>query len=205
MLKRLLLLLISILLALNAQAQGRSDLYEKGKVLLNGGDTLSGMVQLIKENELLVVRTIETTNTFSARQVASFFTTESGRVYSVFEYPLKTSYAIPCFFEVLAIGQCLSLLSRDVDVAINQNVSSAFGSAYYPQFGIRQDFYLLTEDGLVQQVPGKRKKFFELLKQKDGPIQKLIEDKNLRLTSVDDMRQVVEAYNNLETCKKENR
>ena len=173
--------------------------------MLNGGDTLSGMLQLIKEGELLLVRAGETTRTFSARQVASFFTSESGRVYSVFDYPIRTSYPIPCFFEVLAIGQCLSLLSRDVDVAINQNVSSSFGSAFYPQYGIRQDFYLLTDDGLVQQVPGKRKLLLAQLKQKDGPIQKLIEDKKLRLNNLDDMRLMVEAYNNLQTCKTNDR
>ena len=115
--RRLLFILLIILPSLFAYSQDfPSEIWHKGKVVLEDGDTLAGNIKYDFDNDLIQLSQNTLVKTYSARKILYFEifdeTANSFRYFYSLPYKIHGNYEVPILFEVLYEGK-LSLLSRE--------------------------------------------------------------------------------------------
>lgn len=201
------LLTLSFFGTLSVSAQEWSfELWHDGKIVLEGGDTLVGLVKYDQQQDLVQFGNAkDVNNIYTARKVLFFeiFDTYNKQYRKFFTLPYTAGgqYKAPLFFELLAEGK-LTLLSREFIEL--RTVSSPYSVHGYTSEVLAHRFFFLTDDGEIQEFIGKRRDLLKLMGKKAKDVDKFIRVNRLRVGDKYHMVRIVDYYNSLllETTKK---
>lgn len=190
------------LISISASAQQFAfELWHEGKLILDSGDTLRGKIKYDLQSDLIQYQTNEQQpklESYTARKVL-FFEIFDGSVkrYRIFySLPYSTSgqYKAPVFFELLEEGK-LTVLCRE---ALEYRTSSSFyyyGS--YTRLILVNKYFLLKENGNIEEYRGKKNDWYELMRSKEDEVQKYVRANRLDLDEKYELSQAVNYYNSL--------
>lgn len=195
-------LVIALLVSGTSEAQTWPfELWHEGKIVLNEGDTLRGLVKYDQQQDLVQynARDDKAANIFTARKVMFFeiFDNTVHRYRKFFTLPYTTAgqYKAPLFFELLAEGT-MTLLSREY--LEFKNVSSPYymGGAYSRQV-LTNRYFFLKEDGSITEFIGKKNDLIDMMGKNGSDVNKYIKANRLRFEEKNDMIRIVDYYNSL--------
>ena len=180
-----------------------------GMVVLTTDDTLYGTFTIDLADNLLEVHIGNTIRTFSARQVQHFTYKEEEdekreHIFVSLPYNERSNYKVPTFFDMLYGGKRLSLLVREsyVTVSLPQYDSFTNRSFNRTQTRLVQDFFFLTEAGLVKRYGNRRKDLYALFPEHEAHIKQYMEQNNLGYTSREDLFKITEYCNTFPKIEK---
>ena len=190
--------LVLISLALRAQDYA-FELWHEGKIVLETGDTLKGQVKYDMQNDLLQFESNKRFDSFSARKVLFFEifdnTVKNYRQFFSLPYSSGGSYRAPVFFELLAEGK-LTVLSREYLEMRTYN-SGFYYSNTYTRMVLVHRYYLLKENGDIEEFVGKRVDWLHLMKTRESEITKYAKANRLNFETKEDLARIVAHYNSL--------
>jgi hypothetical protein len=174
------------------------ELWHEGKIVLNEGDTLKGMIKYDLQQDL-VQYTFNNgqAEVYTARKVLFFeiFDETIHRYRRFFTLPFSSSagYKAPIFFELLEEGK-MTLLCREFLEYKNQ--SSMYMS--YSRLVLSYKYFFLTEKGEIEEFIGSRKSdLLDRMGNKSEEVEKFIKVNRLRVEDRQDLVRVVDYYNSL--------
>jgi hypothetical protein len=110
-------------------------------------------------------------------------------------FALKGQYRAPTFFELLSEGK-LTLLAREKLEYKTYSSFYAYGGMY-TRLILTHSYYLLKEDGTIQEFMGKRNDFFDLMGSKKDEMQKFAKENKLSFDNKYDVVRITDFYNSL--------
>lgn len=182
-----------------AQRDWPSEIWHEGKVVLLAGDTLKGALKYDFQQDLLqyVIRDNKA-EIYSARKVLFFEifdeTVRRYRQFFTLPYSNPSGYKAPMFFELLEEGK-ITLLSRELLEYKTYNNSFYGGS--YSRLVQTYYYYLLKEDGTIEDFKGKRNDLIALMGNKGKTVEKYIKANRLDFDDKYDLAKIVAYYNSL--------
>ena len=185
-------------LSLSAQ-EWSFELWHDGKIVLEDGDTLVGLVKYDQQQDLVQFNNAkDVTNIFTARKVLYFeiFDAKAKRYRKFFALPYSTAgqYKAPLFFELLAEGK-LTLLSREfVEL---RTISSPHSVHGYTREVLAHRFFFLTTQGEIDEFIGKRRDLLKLMGKKAKDVDKFIRINRLNVGEKYHMVRIIDYYNSL--------
>lgn len=182
-----------------AQRDWPSEIWHDGKVVLLAGDTLKGALKYDFQQDLVqyVVRNNKA-EIYSARKVLFFEifdeTVRRYRQFFTLPYSNPSGYKAPMFFELLEEGK-ITLLSRELLEYKTYNNSFYGGS--YSRLVQTYYYYLLKEDGTIEDFRGNRNDLIALMGNKGKTVEKYIKANRLDFDDKYDLAKIVAYYNSL--------
>lgn len=176
-----------------------SELWHDGKIVLVDGDTLKGMVKYdFQQNLVQFTENNRQAEIYTARKVLFFEifdeTVHKYRKFFVLPYSNPSNYKAPVFFELLEEGK-MTLLSRELLEYKTYNNSFYGGS--YSRMVQTYYYYLLKEDGTIEDFRGKTNDLLDLMGNKGKAVEKYIRENRLDLDDKYDVAKAVAYYNAL--------
>lgn len=175
------------------------ELWHEGKIVLEEGDTLKGLVKYDQQQDLVqyAIKN-QPASIYTARKVIFFeiFDNTIHRYRKFFTLPFNTAgqYKAPVFFELLAEGK-MTLLSREYLEYKSTSSPTYIGS--YSRQVLMNRYYFLKEDGTIEEFIGKKNDLINLMGKKGSEVNKYIKTNRLRYERKDDMARIVIFYNSL--------
>lgn len=190
------------LISITASAQQFAfELWHEGKLILDSGDTLRGKIKYDLQSDLIQYQTNEQPpklESYTARKVLFFEifdgTVKRYRIFYSLPYSTAGQYKAPVFFELLEEGK-LTVLCRE---ALEYRTSSSFyyyGS--YTRLVLIHKYFLLKENGNIEEYRGKKNDWYELMKGKEDEVQKYVRANRLDLDEKYELAQALNYYNSL--------
>jgi hypothetical protein len=190
------------LISINASAQQFAfELWHEGKLILDSGDTLKGKIKYDLQSDLIQYQTNEQPpklESYTARKVLFFEifdgTVKRYRIFYSLPYSTAGQYKAPVFFELLEEGK-LTVLCRE---ALEYRTSSSFyyyGS--YTRLVLIHKYFLLKENGNIEEYRGKKNDWYELMRGKEDEVQKYVRVNRLDLDDKYELAQALNYYNSL--------
>ncbi len=190
------------LISISASAQQFAfELWHEGKLILDSGDTLRGKIKYDLQSDLIQYQTNEKQpklESYTARKVLFFEifdgTVKRYRIFYSLPYSTAGQYKAPVFFELLEEGK-LTVLCRE---ALEYRTSSSFyyyGS--YTRLILVNKYFLLKENGNIEEYRGKKNDWYELMRSKENEVQKYVRANRLDLDEKYELTQAVNYYNSL--------
>lgn len=190
------------IISLTASAQQFAfELWHEGKLILDSGDTLRGKIKYDLQSDLIQYQTNEQPpklESYTARKVLFFEifdgTVKRYRIFYSLPYSTAGQYKAPVFFELLEEGK-LTVLCRE---ALEYRTSSSFyyyGS--YTRLILVNKYFLLKENGNIEEYRGKKNDWYELMRGKEDEVQKYVRVNRLDLDEKYELAQAVNYYNSL--------
>jgi hypothetical protein len=174
------------------------ELWHEGKVVLDGGDTLKGKIQYNMQTELVQLQQAAQLETLTPRKVVFFEifdqTVNRYRQFFSLPYALTGQYRAPVFFELLAEGK-LTILSREK--LEYKTYSSFYTYGTYTRLVLVNLYYLLNENGTIQEVNGKRNNFYDLMGNKKEAVEQYVKAHKLDFANKYNLISIIEYYNSL--------
>ena len=175
------------------------ELWHEGKIVLLQGDTLKGLVKYDLEKDLVQFAHGErSSDAFTARKVTTFEIFDASakryRRFYTLPYAAAGAYKAPIFFELLAEGK-MTLLAREF--LESKSISSPYYMGSYQRVILSHKYFLLNEDGTIEQFDGSKNDFLDRMGKKSKDVEKYIREEHLRFGEKDDMTQIVNYYNSL--------
>lgn len=172
------------------------ELWYEGKVVLEQGDTLKGLIKYDLQQDLVQFAIKDrAAEVFTARKILFFeiFDADNHHYRRFFALPFQTSsgYKAPVFFELLEEGK-MTLLAREY-VEYKNSVSPYFFG--YQRFSLDHKFFFLSEKGTVEEFTGKRNDLLEMMGQRSEDIDEYIQDNRLSLDDKYDFARIINYYN----------
>jgi hypothetical protein len=181
-----------------AQQKFAFEFWHEGKAVLEGGDTLRGKLQYSMQSELIQLQYNNKLETFTPRKVVFFEifdqTIRRYRQFYSLPFALTGQYRAPVFFELLTEGK-LTLLSREK--LEYKSYSSFYSYGTTTRLVLTHIYYLLKEDGLIQEFKGKRNDFYELMGSKKEDVREFVKKNKLDFDNEYDIARMIEFYNSL--------
>jgi hypothetical protein len=175
------------------------EFWHEGKVVLDGGDTLRGKLQYNMQTELVQLQTNQKLETLTPRKVVFFEifdqTVNRYRQFYSLPFALTGQYKAPVFFELLTEGK-LTLLSRE-KLEYRTYSSFYFYGGTYTRLVLTNLYYLLKENGTIQEFNGKRNDFYELMGSKKDEVEKYVKANRLDFANKYNVVRIIEYYNSL--------
>lgn len=199
---RIILVCIWILFAPAAQAQEFAfELWHTGKVVLDTGDTLRGLLKYSLDKDILQVQANNKLESYTARKVLLFEifdeTVKQYRNFYSLPYALAGQYKAPVFFELLQEGK-LTVLCREV-LEYRTTSSPYYYYGSYSRLVLVYKYYLLRENGMIEEFRGKKNDWYDLMPGKAEEVEKFARQNRLNLDKKYELSRVVEYYNALFT------
>lgn len=193
------ILLACVVSAGLAQRKWPSDLWHEGKVVLLDGDTLRGLVKYdFQLNTVQFVVNDQKAEIYHARKVlfVEIFdeTVHRYRKFFVLPYSNPSNYKAPVFFELLEEGK-ITLLSREF--LEYKTYNSAFYGGSYTRLVLTYYYYILREDGTIEDFRGKKNDLIAMMGNKGKSVEKYIRDNRLDFDDKYDLAKIVAYYNSL--------
>jgi hypothetical protein len=194
-----LLLFVCVLLgSATVFAQYPSELWHEGKVVLESGDTLRGMIKYDFQQDLVqYALKDQKAEVFTARKVLFFEIYEVAihqyRRFFALPYATQTGYKAPIFFELLEEGK-MTLLAREF-LEYKSYRSMYFGM--YTKLVLSYRYYFLNEKGDITEFNGTRNDLLELMGKKADAVDTYMRKNHLKTDERSDLVQVVDYYNSL--------
>jgi len=185
------------LLVQPAEAQWPFELWYSGKIVLEGGEILEGLLKYDLQQDLVqyaVGEKIE--GVYSARKVMSFefWVEQEGMYRRFYTLPFTTvgNYKAPVFFELIAEGKMTVMAREAVE-------TKTYSSPYYYGSFTRQElvyhFYFLEENGNLVEFSGKSNELFEMMGKYEKEVERHTRKYKLKLENRLDFKNIVEYYN----------
>jgi hypothetical protein len=187
-----------------------SQRWHHGKVYLENGEFMEGMVKYDLENNLVKVQN-NTIKTFSAVSIQHFeifdYHYGGSRVFYSLPYsPHYSDYTIPKFFELLYDGDDITLLCREyitVDNRVMNNMGWT-GMHMGPMWGppvpgmnrLAFQFYFLNKREIMKYNQ-KKKELFDLMDDKSAEIRLFMDKNRLSHDRRGDLLRITAYYNQL--------
>lgn len=194
-------ILFSIISFTASAQQFAFELWHEGKLILDSGDTLRGKIKYDLQSDLIQYQTNEQPpklESYTARKVLFFEifdgTVKRYRIFYSLPYSTAGQYKAPVFFELLEEGK-LTVLCRE---ALEYRTSSSFyyyGS--YTRLILVNKYFLLKENGNIEEYRGKKNDWYELMRGKEDEVQKYVRVNRLDLDEKYELAQAVNYYNSL--------
>jgi len=185
----------------NAQ-EWPSDFWHDGKIILETGDTLKGLVKYDLQQDVLQFKQNDrqtSAEAYSSRKVLSFeiFDGTSRRYRIFFALPFSNSggYKAPVFFELLEEGK-MTLLTREQLEYRTYSSPYYFGGSY-SRLVLVYRFFFLNENGDITEFLGKRNDLLARMGNKSEDVEKFMRVNRLETTDRSDMTRIVDYYNSL--------
>jgi hypothetical protein len=182
----------------NAQ-QWPFELWHDGKIVLEQGDTLKGLVKYDLQQDLIQYTSKDNVvEAYTPRKVLFFeiFDSSVHQWRQFYSLPFTTggAYRAPVFFELLEEGK-MTLLSRE---ALEYKT---YGTPYYLGSYSRQvlvtKFFLLDEKGNIDPFVGNKRDLLDLMGKKADDVQEFMKTNRLDYTDKYDLAKIVQYYNSL--------
>jgi len=199
----LLLLGTSLLYAQNSGQNPSVDVLRNGRIVLANGDTLDGRFTINLPNDLLEYKLGNSIKTYSARQVQYFYFQEEEaniiRYFFTLPYSDYGSYKAPHLFELLYLGQKLSLYCRERIVIENVPYYDGFTNRthFVSRNKLVNDFYFRDNKGLISLFSQTRKNLLSFMKGYEEPIKEHLNNIEMSFSNREDMIKLIDYYNNL--------
>jgi hypothetical protein len=180
-------------------AQWPSELWHSGKIVLNEGDTLHGLVKYDLQQDILQFSVRDqTADAYSARKVLFFEifdeTVNKYRQFFALPYENSSGYRAPIFFELLSEGK-LTLLAREFLEYKMYSYPNYSGSI--SRLVLTYRFFFLHEDGSIEEFTGDKKDLIDLMGKKGKQVEKYIRTNRLKFPEKLDFARIVDYYNSL--------
>jgi len=182
-----------------AQRDWPSELWHEGKVVLVAGDTLKGLVKYdFQQNLVQYVIHNKKAEIFHARKVlyVEIFDETAHRYRKFFALPYSnaSNYKAPVFFELLEEGK-ITLLSREL--LEYKTYNNAFYGGSYSRLVQTYYYYLLTENGNIEDFRGNKNDLIAMMGNKGKTVEKYIKANRLDFDDKYDLAKIVAYYNSL--------
>ncbi|HRG08616.1 MAG TPA: hypothetical protein PLJ08_08555, partial [Cyclobacteriaceae bacterium] len=189
-----------VLIASTASAQQFAfELWHTGKVVLDTGDTLRGLLKYDLDKDILQVQANNRLESYTARKVLLFeIFDETVRRYRNFyslPYALAGQYKAPVFFELLQEGK-LTVLCREV-LEYRTTSSPYYFYGSYSRLVLIYKYFVLRENGIIEEFRGKKNDWYELMPVKAEEVEKFAKQNRLSLDDKYELSRVIEYYNSL--------
>ncbi len=186
------------------------DIWHKGQLVTNDGDTISGNLKYDFDSQSIQLDDGKTLKAFNVNNLFFFeIYDETIRDYRQFYsllYEVGYDYNVPVLFEMMIEGK-LSLLLRERIVAES---TQSFLPSYYaygimPSFSnnygyinkVKYDYFFLTDDGKIHRFKGKKKELFNLMNDKSSHIKDYVNKNRINLKKMSDLARIVNYYNRI--------
>ncbi|MEX2234446.1 MAG: hypothetical protein WD824_19930 [Cyclobacteriaceae bacterium] len=176
-----------------------SEVWHEGKVVLVAGDTLRGLVKYdFQQNLVQYVVNNRKAEIFHARKVlyVEIFdeTVHKYRKFFALPYSNASNYKAPVFFELLEEGK-MTLLSREL--LEYKTYNNAFYGGSYSRLVQSYYYYLLKDDGSLEDFKGNKNDLLALMGNKGKTVEKYIKANRLDFDDKYDLAKIVAYYNSL--------
>jgi hypothetical protein len=175
------------------------DLWHEGKVVLESGDTIQGLVKYDLK-DLLQVRHANQLESFSAQKISRFEILDRScqckRQFMALPFAKVGQYKTPVLFELIAEGK-ITLLSRERIEA--RTISTGhINNAPRIRRSLKSDYFLLNDKGDIETFSGKNKKnWYDLMENKSDEVSTYVKDGNLDIYKKYDLQKIIDYYNSL--------
>jgi hypothetical protein len=176
------------------------ELWHDGKIVLESGDTLKGLVKYDLQQDLVQYNNNKSGNieALTARKVlfVEIFdnTVSQYRQFYSLPYSSTGGYKAPVFFELLAEGK-LTLLTRENLEYRSYSSPYYFGS--YTRLVLIYKYYILQEDGNIVEFIGKKNDLLNLMGKHAKEVEEYMKVNKLKVDDRDDFSKIVAYYNSL--------
>ncbi|MFZ5973106.1 MAG: hypothetical protein ACOYXA_16080 [Bacteroidota bacterium] len=189
-----------VAVALQAAAQEFPfEYWHEGKMVLEGGDTLRGLVKYNLQTDLLQLQGNNTIETYTARKVLFFEifdqTVKRYRQFFSLPYSANTDYKAPVFFELLEEGK-LTVLCREA--LEYRTISSFYYYGTYTRLVLVNKYFLLDEDGTIIEFQGKKNDWLYLMGKHSEDVQKYARTNRLDFDDKYELGKIIAYYNSLQ-------
>jgi hypothetical protein len=176
------------------------ELWHEGKVVLDKGDTLRGLVKYDLQQDLVQYTLADKkAEVYTARKVLFFEifdeTVHKYRQFFALPYGNPTGYKTPMFFELLEDGQ-LTLLARES--LEYKTYSSPYNIGSASRLVLVYKFFFLKENGEIEEFQGNKNDLISLMGKSGKQVHKYIKTNRLKIDDKEDFAKVVGYYNSLQ-------
>lgn len=190
--------LVFVLLSASANAQVFPfDLWHDGKMVLETGDTIKGLMKYDLQ-DMLQIKHNGKLESFTARKVVFFeiFDQTYRRYRHFYSLPFSPSggYKTPIFFEVLTEGKITVLAREKVEYRTYSSPFFYYGG-YSSRLVLVNVYYLLKENGTIEQFSARRNDWYDLMGSRQNEIHDYIKENHLDLEKKYDVKRVIDYYN----------
>jgi hypothetical protein len=190
------ILLVILLTSAAHSQQFPFELWHEGKIVTESGDTLKGLVNYNMQTDLLQLQVSKRLESYTARKVlfCEIFdaTVKRYRQFYALPYALTGEYKAPVFFELLSEGK-LTLLTREYVEYRTFTYGYGFGS--YTRLVLVQRYFLLKENGSIQEFRGKKSDWIDQMGSKGEEVNKFARQNRLSFEDKYEITQIVDFYN----------
>lgn len=182
-----------------SQRHWPSELWHEGQIVLVDGDTLKGLVKYdLQQNLVQYTANNRQAEIYTARKVLFFEifdeTVHKYRKFYVLPYSNPSNYKAPVFFELLGEGK-ITLLSREL--LEYKTYNNAFYGGAYSRLVLTYYYFLLKEDGSIEDFRGNRNDLLSLMGNKSRTVEKYVKANRLDFDDKYDLAKIIAYYNSL--------
>ena len=174
------------------------DLWHQGKVVIEGGDTLKGLVKYDREN-FLQIKHNDKVEIFNSSKVISFeiFDQSYKRTRQFFSLPYSEQgqYKTPVFFELISSGK-LTVLTREALEAKTTSTGHIYSAPKIYHFLVDK-YFLLKENGNIESFRGKKKDWNELFSKRSSEVRNFAKTHKLDFGKKYQLKQIIDYYNSI--------
>lgn len=182
-------------LSLNAQ-NFPFDLWHDGKVVLESGDTIQGVLKYDLQ-DLLQVKHNNRLESFSARKVLFFEifdqTYKRYRQFYSLPFAIEGQYKTPVFFELLNEGK-ITVLTRE-KLEYRSYSSPFYYYSSYTRLVMVNNYFLLKENGNIEPFAAKRNDWFDLMGNKADDVHDYAKQNHLDFDNKYQLKIIIDYYN----------
>lgn len=172
------------------------ELWHDGKIVLESGDTLKGLVKYDLQQDLIQFNKKESIEILSARKVlfVEIFdnTINQYRQFYSLPYSAVGAYKAPVFFELLAEGK-ITLLSRESLEYRSYSSPYYFGS--YTRLVMVYKYYILNDKGDIVEFIPKKSDVLNMMGKYAKDVEEYMKVNKLKVEDRDDFSKIVTYYN----------
>jgi hypothetical protein len=175
------------------------EYWHEGKIALESGDTLSGLIKYDMQTDLIQIRMDDKFETYTARKILSLeiFDQTVRKYRRMYSLPYNTSgeYRAPVIFELLNEGK-ITLLCREA--LEYKTVSSGFYYyGNYTRLVLVNKYFLLKENGSIVPFEGKRNDWLNFMGNRKDEVQRYAKKNRLDFDEKYDLIRIIDYYNSL--------
>ncbi len=203
-----LLLLVFFISNYNFAQEFPSDIWHKGLLVTNLGDTIEGDLKYDFESQSIQLDDGETIKAFNVNNLFFFEiydkTIRDYRQFYSLMYEVGYDYNVPVLFEMMIEGKISLLLRERIIAETNQSYFPSYYSyGIMPSFSnnygyvnkVKYDYFFLTDDGKIHRFKGKKKEILSLMQDKYSVMKEYISKNKISLKKMSDIARVVNYYN----------
>jgi len=172
-----------------------------GKVYFENEQTIEGPIKYDLDHELINVQVNGQIQTYTASTLSNFEIINSGisRIFYAFPFVTSNKYESPKLFEVIVVGEFITLLSRERIIVENLPSYNFYTNSniYNTETKVGYDYFFLFPSGKIAQIKPDEKAIHTLFPEKNSEIGKFVRSENISPQNKESLMALVEYYNAL--------